>query len=195
MKIDFLSYDFNNYLLKKLNTSEITDDKLNTVEEISLNAIDSNGIKNNYDFRDFEKLKNLRFISLQNFTINNYETNEINRCSKVEGVQFTSCVMKSKSRLQGNINIISFDNCKRFHFRYVSLLKNLKIIKFSNIKFFNLKNISILKSLEKIYFENGMILHFKNLRLLKNLRYIRIVNCKWNKSQEKYLNSNIEIEK
>ena len=195
MKINFLSNDFENYLLKKLNVSEITEEELNTVKEVSLNAIDTNGIKNNYDFRDFEKLKNLQFISLQNFVINNYQTNEMNRCPKLEGIQFSNCVMKSKSRLQGNIHIITFDNCKRLRFKYISLLKKLKVVKFSNIKFMNLKNISILKNLEKIYFENGRILHFKNLSHLNNLFYIRLTKCKWNKSDEKYLSKNVEIEK
>lgn len=194
MKIDFLSNDFKNYLLKKLNISEITEEDLKDVKEISLNAIGNNGIKNSYDFRDFEKLENLKFISLQNFEINNYQTNEMNRCKYLEGVQFSNCIIKSQSRLQGNIQIVTFDNCKKFHFKYISLLKNLKVVKFSNIKFMNLKNISILKSLEKIYFENGMILHLKNLAYLKNLIYVRITKCKWNKCHEKYLN-NIEIEK
>ncbi len=194
MKIDFLSKDFENYLLKKLEVSEVTNDKLKNVEEISLNAIDNNGIKYNYDFRDFEKLENLKFISLQNFIINNYQTNEINRCPKVEGVQFSNCIMKSQSRLQGNIQIISFDNCKRLRFKYISLLKSLHILKISNNKYINLKNIGILKNLEKVYFENGRVLHLKNLYCLKNLRYIRMTKCKWNKMQEKLLNENVEIE-
>lgn len=195
MKIDFLSNDFKNYLLKKLNISEITEEELKNVKEISLNAIGNNGIKNNYDFRDFEKLENLNFISLQNFEINNYQTNEMNRCKNLEGVQFSNCIIKSQSRLQGNVQIVTFDNCKKFHLKYISLLKNLKIVKFSNIKFMNLKNISILKGLEKIYFENGRILHLKNLAYLKNLIYIRITKCKWNKAQEKYLSKNVTVEK
>lgn len=194
MKIDFLSKDFEDYLLKKLEVSEITDDKLNIVEEISLNAIDNNGIKYNYDFRDFEKLLNLKFISLQNFIINNYQTNEINRCIKVEGLQFSNCIMKSQSRLQGNIQIISFDNCKKLRFKYISLLKNLHILKISNNRWINLKNIKVLKNLEKVYFENGRVLHLKNLSYLINLRYIRMTKCKWNKEQEKLLDENIEIE-
>ena len=195
MKINFLSNDFENYLLKKLNVSEITTEELNKVKEISLNAIGNNGIKNDYDFRDFEKLKNLKYISLQNFIIKNYETNEINRCQKLEGLQFSNCILKSKSRLQGNIEKISFDNCKRLRFKYVSILKKLKIINFSNIIFINLRRIGMLKNLERIYFENGIILSIKKLAELKCLLYIRITNCKWNKTQEKYLNENIEIEK
>jgi hypothetical protein len=195
MKINFLSNDFENYLLKKLDISEITEEKLNSIEEISLNAIGNNGIKNDYDFRDFKKLPNLKFISLQNFVIKNYETNEINRCGNLEGLQFSHCIIKSKSRLQGNIEIISFDHCKKLHFKYISILKKLKVLKFSNIMFMNLKHIGVLKNIEKIYFENGMILNFKELSNLKKLLYIRITKCKWNKSQEKFLDENIEIEK
>ena len=194
MKIDFLSNDFENYLLKKLEVSEITDDKLNNIEEISLNAIDNNGIKYNYDFRDFEKLPNLKFISLQNFIINNYQTNEINRCTKVEGLQFSNCIMESQSRLQGNRQILSFDKCQKLRFKYISITKNLQILKISNNRFINLKNIGILKNLEKVYFENGRILYLKNLSNLKNLRYVRMTKCKWSKIQEKSLDENIEIE-
>lgn len=195
MKIDFLSTDFEQYLLNKLNVSEISLEQLNKIEEISLNAIDNNGIKNNYDFRDFEKLENLKYISLQNFVIKNYQTNEINRCKKIEGIQFSNCIFKSKSRLLGNIEKISFDNCKKLRFKYVSILKNLKVLNISNIKIVNLKRIQILKNLEKVYLENGIIIYFKNLSKLKNLVYIRITNCKWNKSHESYFSKNIDIEK
>lgn len=195
MKINFVSNDFENYLLNKLNVSEITQKKLDEVNEISLNAIGNNGIKHDYDFRDFEKIKNLKHISLQNFIIRNYETNEINRCKNLECIQFSNCIFKSKCRLYGNIKKISFNNCKRFRFKYVSILRKLKIVNFSNMIFINLKRIDILKSLEKIYFENGRIFNLKKVAQLKNLAYIRIINCKWNKEQMKYINKNIEIEK
>ena len=145
MKIDFLSNDFENYLLKKLEVSEITDDKLNNIEEISLNAIDNNGIKYNYDFRDFEKLPNLKFISLQNFIIDNYQTNEINRCTKVEGLQFSNCIMKSQSRLQGNMQILSFDNCKKLRFKYISIFHCF-------ISFFGLFDIHLFKFINTFLF-------------------------------------------
>lgn len=195
MKINFLSIDFEKYLLKKLNVSEITDDVLKNVTEISLNKFNVDGTETDYDFRDFEKLQNLKFISLQNFIIKNYQTNEMNRCKNLEGIQFTNCIIKSKSRLLGDIQIITFDNCKRFKFKYISTLKKLKVVKFSNIKIINLKRIYMLKSVEKLYFENGIILHFQNLSKLNNLIYIRLLKCKWRKSDEKYFNKNVLIEK
>lgn len=195
MKINLVSKSLENYLLNKLNVDKIEDIDLNKVEEISINAIEENGNLGDYDFKDFVQFENLKYISLQNFTINNYETNEINRCKHIKAIQFSNCTMKSKSRLQINVKVISFDNCKRFKLYYISLLKNLQVLKISDFKVINLTNIKSLRNLEKIYFDNGRIFNFAKLKDLKNLMHVRIVRCKWNKRAEKKLSEQIEIEK
>ena len=195
MKNNLVSKSLENYLLNKLNVKKIENTELEKIEEITLNAMDENGNHHDYDFKDFKKITNLKYLSLQNFIINNYETNEINRCKNLKGVQFSNCTIKSKSRLQNNIKVISFNNCKSFKIYYISLLKNLQILKLINQKMVNIFYITNLKNLEKIYFENTCILNFRKLKELKKLLYIRLTKCKWNKLGQKYLESRIEIEK
>lgn len=195
MKINLVSKSLETYLLNKLNIDNKDVIDLDKIDEISINAIDENGNFHDYDFRDFEKFNNLKYLSLQNFTINNYETNVINRCKKVEGLQFSNCIIKSKSRLQNDIKVISFNNCKKFKISYISLLKNLQVLKLLNQRIVNLFNITKLKKIEKIYFENIILINFKKLSYLKNLTYIRLFKCKWNKRTEKKLNNRVEIEK
>lgn len=195
MKINLVSKSLKNYLLNKFNVKNIEDIDFNKIEEVSLNAIEENGILADYDFKDFEKFKNLKYVSLQNFTINNFETNEINRCKNIEAIQFSNCIIKSKSRLQNNLKIISFDNCKRVKIYYISLLKNLQILKLSNLKVINLSKIVFLRNLRKIYFENDRIFNFIKLVSLKKLEYIRIVKCKYNKYSERKVSKQIQIEK
>lgn len=195
MKINLVSKSLENYLLNKLSLDNIKNINIDEIEEISINAMDESGKLNDYDFKDFEQFKNLKYVSLQNFIINNYQTNALNRCKNIEGIQFSNCFIKSKSRLQNNVKFISFNNCKKFKIYYVSLLKNLQILKLFNQKIVNLSGIISLKKLEKVYFENVLLLNFRKMQYLKNLTYIRLVKCKCNKLSEKRLASRIEIEK
>lgn len=170
------------YLLKKFELESIEELNFEEVEEILLNNIDNNGEELDYDFRDFESFKNLKYISLQNFIIRNFETNELSRCKNLSAIQFSNCNLKSKSRLKGNIKLISFNNCNNFRIKYLSLLKNLEVLKISNFKRISLnRSCLMLKKLEKIRFENVTIYNFGVLSRLKNLSSIQVENCKLNK--------------
>ena len=188
------SKSLSKYLLSKYNLKSIEDLDLDIVEELSLNKIVGNEIQD-YDFSDFECFKNLKYLSLQNFKINNYETNELGRCKNLSAIQFSNCIFNSKSRLIGNIKVISFNNCRRFKLKYLGILKNLEVLKVSNLKIMNLKNAYFcIKNIEKIYFENIKIINFKELSKLKKLNLIEIVNCRWNKNSVKYFSKDIQIE-
>ena len=183
------------YLLNKFELDNIEDINLEEVEELLLNNNDNNGKKLDYDFRDFENFKNLKYISLQNFEIKNFETNELNRCKKISAIQFSNCKFKSKSRLQGNIKVISFNECKNFKIEYLSLLKDLEVLKISNLKKLDMKKAKFaIKNIEKLYLENITICNFKSLSKLKKLKSIQILNCKLNQKVLKVFPKNIRIE-
>ena len=187
------SNDLENYLLSKYNLNKIEDLDFDEVEEISLNKIDNNKVLD-YDFKDFEEFRNLKYLSLQNFKIKNYETNELGRCKKISAIQFSNCKFKSKSRLKGDLKLISFNNCKGFKIDYLGLIKNLEIIKFSNIRAVNLKSANYyLKNLQKAYFENVQIYNFGKLSKLKNLILVEVINCKWNKNSLKLFSNQTKI--
>lgn len=183
------------YLLKKFQLEKIEDLKFEEVEELLLNKIGNNGKELDYDFRDFEAFKNLKYISLQNFKINNYETNELGRCKKLSAIQFSDCNLKSKSRIRGNIKVVSFNNCKNFKIRYLSLLRNLEVLKVSNFRKVNLKgSYFYLKNLEKVYFENVTIYHLGAFSKLKKLSLVQLVNCQWNRKALRLFSKNVQIE-
>lgn len=183
------------YLLSKYEIENLQDLKIEDVEELTLNKIGANNEIQDYDFRDFEIFPNLKYISLQNFQIKNYETNEIGRCKNLSAIQFSNCNFKSKSRLRGNIKIVSFNNCKHFNLKYLSALKNLEVLKVLNSRKINLKYINfVLKNLEKVYFENITIYNFSVLSKLKNLIFIEVINCKWNRNSVKLFSKDVQIE-
>lgn len=170
------------YLLSKYEIEKLEDLNFDEVEELLLNKIEHQD-ESDYDFRDFEEFKNLRYISLENFKIRNFETNELGRCKKLSAIQFSNCIFKSKSRLRGNIKVASFNNCKGLKIRYLSLLKNLEVLKISNFNKINLKCINYyLKNLEKVTFENTKIYNLKSTAKLKNLTDLEMVNCKFSKN-------------
>ncbi len=182
------------HLLNKYNLDRIEDLNFEEIEELLLNKIDDNGNLLDYDFRDFEMFKNLKYVSLNNFIIKNYETNELSRCKNISAIQFSNCKFKSKSRLKGNIKIISFNNCKNFNIKYLSLLRNLEILKISNMKKVNLKGCNFfIKNVQKIYLENTKIINFKVFSKLKKLIFIQMFNCKYNKSAVRTISKNIDI--
>ena len=181
------------YLLSKYGVDSIHNPDINKVEDISLNRVNDN-IYQDYDFKDFEEFKKLKYMSLQNFKIKNYETNELGRCKKISAIQFSNCKFKSKSRLKGDLKLISFNNCKGFKIDYLGLIKNLEIIKFSNIRAVNLKSANYyLKNLQKAYFENVQIYNFGKLSKLKNLILVEVINCKWNKNSLKLFSNQTKI--
>lgn len=196
MESNLVSKSLENYLLKKMNVSDIKDLNLEKVDEISLNGINEKGEKEDFDFSDFEKLKSLKYLSLQNFEIKNFETNAISRCKNIEALQFSNCTIKSKSRLQNsNLKLISFDSCKGFNVYYISLLKKLCVIKLLNLKRINLAGIEKFKELEKIYFENERIIHLSRLLFIKKLIFIQLLKCKYRKVSEMLLSSRVDIDK
>ena len=73
-----ISKELKEYVLLKLNKKEgeeLTKEDLDKIEEISLNSKTIDFQDRRYDFKDFQKFKNLKFLILQNFKIRNYETN------------------------------------------------------------------------------------------------------------------------
>ena len=78
-----ISNGLEKYLILKLNKKGNFNEKdFEKIEEISLNFKELNSQNLDYDFKDFLKFENLKFLSLQNFNIKNYETNIINRIKK-----------------------------------------------------------------------------------------------------------------
>ena len=76
-----ISKELKEYLFLKLNKKEgedLTEEDLDKVEEISLNSKTIDFQERRYDFKDFQKFKNLKLLILQNFKIRNYETNILN---------------------------------------------------------------------------------------------------------------------
>ncbi len=155
------SNNLTEYIKQKLNIpeeQEISANDLSQISEISINGKDLSGNVNDYDFKDFLKMNNLQFLNLQNFTIDNYETNIINRIKTLKTLQFTDCKIKSKSTLFNNIELISFTSCTKVNSKYFENLKNLKTLKINLCgkvklgkmeKFSNLKTIDIIDTKTK----------------------------------------------
>ena len=80
------------YINQKLNLPldhDLNKEDLSKITEISINGKDLQGNLNDYDFKDFLKMENLQFLNLQNFIIDNYQTNIINRIKTLKTLQFT----------------------------------------------------------------------------------------------------------
>ena len=69
-----ISNGLEKYLILKLNKKGNFNEKdFEKIEEISLNFKELNSQNLDYDFKDFLKFENLKFLSLQNFNIKNYD--------------------------------------------------------------------------------------------------------------------------
>jgi hypothetical protein len=193
-----VSKSLKKYLITKLNKSdeeELNEEDFNNVEEISINRKNILDEEEDYDFKDFLLLKNLKFLSIQDFKIRNFETNVINRMLNLKAVQMNNCKISSRCSLTGNLELISFQNCKNLKIDYVRNLKNLKVLKISGYKKINLKGISNLKNIEKIYFRNSNLKNESEILKLPNLDYINLAESKYKVNLEKLLKDSIKIEK
>ena len=91
-----ISSGLKKYLLLKLNKKEereILPSDFDKIEEISLNNADCKTYNVEYDLKDLMLFKNLKFLSIQNFKIRNYETNIINRIQSLCAVQMVNSEM------------------------------------------------------------------------------------------------------
>ncbi len=193
-----ISSGLKKYLLLKLNKKEereILPSDFDKIEEISLNNADCKTYNVEYDLKDLMLFRNLKFLSIQNFKIRNYETNIINRIQSLCAVQMVNCEIISKSTLQNNIELISFQNCKKLSLYYIRNLKKIKILKVENCKSINLNKIYVLSSIEKVYLKNVRIRNINKVLKLPNLKYINLAESKYSKSFEKKLPQNLEIDK
>ena len=126
------SNNLTEYLKQKLNIpleQELTEEDLLKITEVSINGKDLQGNSNDYDFKDFLKMTNLQYLNLQNFIIDNYETNIINRIKTLKTLQLTDCKIKSKSTLFNNIELLSFTSCTKVNLKYFENLKSLNTLK------------------------------------------------------------------
>lgn len=190
---DFFKNDsFYNYILLKLNKKELEKNDLDMIEEISIKS----DKKIKFEIRDLEKFKNLKSLTLQEFKINNYETNTINRCKKIESLQFINCKFNSKSRLlSNNIKTLVIDNCKNLKYKYFTKLEKMTNLKIYNIRKVDSRRISKLAYLEKLTLNNTKV---KNSIYLKNLNRLSILNLKgskYNKILIELLKNKLQIER
>lgn len=193
-----ISSGLKKYLLLKLNKNdedEILPSDFDKIEEISLNNLDCEKYNIEYDFKDLMLFKNLKFLSVQNFKIRNYETNIINRISSLCAVQMVNCEIFSKSTLQNNIELISFQNCKKFSLYYLKNLKKIKILKIENCRSIDLRKIYAFSSIERIYLKNVKIKNISKLLQLPNLKYINLAESKYSRRFEAKIPNNIELDK
>jgi hypothetical protein len=197
-RLFMISKSLKKYLITKLNKSdeeELDEEDFNKIEEISINLKNISDEEEDYDFKDFLLFKNLKFLSIQNFKIRNFETNIINRISNLKAVQMTNCKISSRCSLTGNLELISFHNCKNFKLDYIRNLKKLKVLKISGYKRINLKGISNLKNIEKLYFRNTKLEREMEILNLQNLDYINLTESKYKQKLEDLLPKSVKIEK
>lgn len=132
----------------KDNFSEVNESDIIKLENIVFTSEDSNGKKTGITFSDILKFPNLKYITLQNFIINEDSLQVFNIHSQMLEISFINCefICNNFQNMQKIPKKIKFINCKNIPSKLPSieeLFFERSIIDFDSIDFQKLKNMKI----------------------------------------------------
>ena len=162
------SVDLLNKIKEILDKEEISEKDLNSLEHLTLNKYKLNGKESDINLSELYLFKNLRTLTLINFSINKDFINIINEFKFLWAIQFSSCNFEDVVPINQSVSQLIFDYCKNFK---SELINNNKIIRIIGSKI-DLKQLNKLDNTKELYLQNcnvrntEEILKYNKLELL-----------------------------
>ena len=167
------------------NIKEISSEEFKTLEMLSLDGLDIDGIYEKIDFKDMMELfPNIKKLIINNYVFKKEDIEFINKNSIVE-YSFYKCDFKSINgmKLFNHAEVLMFERCA---FRSYSFLNdeysNLEVLCLSNPadeEEIDLLNVNTLK-IKELYFERCIIKNFKAISKFDNLEFVNILGTEIN---------------
>lgn len=166
------------------------------IEDISIQDINLMQNKLNIDLTEIVKLKNLKNISLKFFEITDEIVEAINKLKKIETIEFSMCIFKTKKILSSQLKSVIIYNCQDFELEMlegntnleeiqlihsgmvdvnnITKFKNLKFLKIAHCNVISIPNISMLENLEQLYLNHIEITYDIDISRMSNLKFISL---------------------
>lgn len=104
----------------KTSFSEVTEEDLNRIEDITLSAFLINGKRSDIDICDVRFLPNLKNLRISGFDFSQQDLDELVFLERLERLDFSDCKFSDISfeKLNGRLRHISFTGCEKLPFKY-----------------------------------------------------------------------------
>lgn len=198
----------------KINKTEIEEQDLLDITEISLNGKTLTGSINMVYFKELELFPNLKKIEINNLNVSNEDIKQI---EKIEDISFRNCDIESLELLKNvrklslksskvanieeienfsNLTDLEIVNIEIDGFNFLKNLKNLKVLKLKNIENLSTEKISFSLPIEYFSIQGMDKLEIKLIEKYKNLKTLSIELEKkneWKEILEKLKEKDINI--
>ena len=163
------SIDLINKIKEILDKEEILEQDLDNIENLTLNKYKFNGKENDINLNELELFKNLKTLTLINFSINKDIIKIINEHNFLWAIQFSSCNLSEVMPINQRVSKLIFDYCQNFK---PELINNNEIIKIIGSKI-DLKELNKLNNTKELYLQDCKI---KNLEEILKYNKLELLN-------------------
>ena len=159
---------------RKLSFKDVTEEDLDRISEITLNAKSFDGEKTNIELSVLEIFKNLKKVRLIGFDITKEGIDEISKLEHLEMLEFVKCKVEDVSfeLLQEKLERIYFSECGELLFKYPKV-RNI-IVNMCRVDFRNVD----LEEVQAIHIINSVIKNLPDLSKYLNLKKVNFDGSK-----------------
>lgn len=163
------SVDLLNKTKEILDKDEISEQDLNNIEHLTLNKYKLSGKESDINLSELYLFKNLRTLTLINFSINKDFIKIINELKFLWAIQFSSCGFEEVVPINQSVSQLIFDYCKNFK---CELINNNKIIKIIGSEI-DLKQLNKIDNTKELYLQDCKI---KNTEEILKYNKLELLN-------------------
>lgn len=130
--------------------NKITYSDLLSVESLTVDGKDLDGVKCNTVFSEILLFENLRYLEIRNTLISNYVIGIIENLDYIENITFRKCTFRKSVKGFGNIKRLKYlkiESCKNFICNYLSDMEVINLV-LSKMDFENISGINNCKIVE-----------------------------------------------
>lgn len=163
------SVDLLNKTKEILDKDEISEQDLNSIEHLTLNKYKLNGKESDINLSELYLFKNLRTLTLINFSINKDFIKIINELKFLWAIQFSGCDIEDAVPINQSVSQLIFDYCKNFK---CELINNNKIIKIIGSEI-DLRQLNKIDNTKELYLQDCKI---KNTEEILKYNRLELLN-------------------
>lgn len=154
--------------------SEITEEDLKKVKNISLNSKDLELKEKKFSKEDFEALKHVETLTLNSFNITNDIIEGLNKILNLKFLILNHCKFTDNTAIENNLEKLIINYPHQLNINIFSNVTNIEMIKLINVNQIDIEELSRFTSLKKLSIYNSKILSFEKLENINKLQELNL---------------------
>ena len=154
--------------------SEITEEDLEEVKNISLNSKDLELKEKIFSKKDFEALKHVETLTLNSFNITNDIIEGLNKILNLKFLILNHCKFTDNTAIENNLEKLIINYPHQLNINIFSNVTNIEMIKLINVNQIDIEELLRFTSLKKLSIYNSKILSFEKLENINKLQELNL---------------------